>query len=72
MQNETTTSYSNDQQPKREPRVFRSFALPVPAFDHMKEYQRAYHEKHGVWLNNNYILTVILAEHKEMILNAGK
>lgn len=44
--------------------VFRQFALPVATFDYFKEYQRSYERKHGVRLNNNQLLVVMLAEHK--------
>ena len=46
--------------------VFRQFALPVATFDYLKDYQRGYERKHGVRLNNNQLLVVILAEHKEL------
>lgn len=46
--------------------VFRQFALPVATFDYFKEYQRSYERKHGVRLNNNQLLVVMLAEHKEL------
>ncbi len=46
--------------------VFRQFALPVVTFDYFKEYQRSYERKHGVRLNNNQLLAVMLAEHKEL------
>lgn len=44
--------------------VFRQFALPVATFDYLKDYQRSYERKHGVRLNNNQLLVVMLAEHK--------
>lgn len=44
--------------------VFRQFALPVDTFDYLKSFQRDYERKHGVKLNNNQLLVVILAEHK--------
>lgn len=46
--------------------VFRQFALPVATFDYFKEYQRGYERKYGVRLNNNQLLVVMLAEHKEL------
>lgn len=46
--------------------VFRQFALPVATFDYLKDYQRGYERKHGVRLNNNQLLVVMLAEHKEL------
>ena len=44
--------------------VFRQFALPVATFDYFKECQRSYERKHGVRLNNNQLLVVLLAEHE--------
>lgn len=45
--------------------VFRQVAFPVSAFDYLKEFQRTHHEQHGVWLNNNRCVALILAEHKQ-------
>lgn len=50
---------------KPEPLVFRQVAFPVSAFDYLKEVQRGYEKTHGVRLNNNQVLAVILAEHKK-------
>lgn len=47
-------------------RVFRNFALPVPAFDHLKEFQRSYEGQHGVKINNNQALAIILEQHRQM------
>jgi hypothetical protein len=44
--------------------VFRQFALPVSTFDYLKDFQRAYEGRHGVKLNNNQVIAVILSEHK--------
>lgn len=49
----------------REAVVFRQVAFPVSAFDHLKECQRAYEQQHGTRLNNNQVLALILAEHKQ-------
>lgn len=46
--------------------VFRQFALPVSTFDYLKDFQRAYEGRHGVRLNNNQVIAVILSEHKEV------
>jgi hypothetical protein len=46
--------------------VFRQFALPVATFDYLKDFQRGYERKHGVRLNNNQLLVIMLAEHKEL------
>lgn len=45
--------------------VFRSIAFPVSAFDYLKNFQRAYHRQHGVTLNNNQALAIILREHQQ-------
>lgn len=44
--------------------VFRQIAFPVSAFDYLKDFQRSYERKHGVRLNNNQALAIILSEHK--------
>lgn len=46
--------------------VFRQFALPVTTFDYMKDFQRRYERKHGVRLNNNQLLVVMLGQLKEI------
>jgi hypothetical protein len=48
-----------------EPAVFRSIAFPLSAFDYLKQFQRDYQERHGVSLNNNQALAVILEEHQK-------
>lgn len=47
--------------------VFRNFALPVPAFDHLKDVQRGYEKQHGVKINNNQTLAIILRQHQKML-----
>lgn len=44
--------------------VFRQFALPVETFDHLKQFQRAYEQRHNVSLTNNQTLAIILQQHK--------
>lgn len=51
---------------KPEPLVFRQVAFTVSAFDYLKEFQRGYEKTHGVRLNNNQVLAVIFAEHKQL------
>lgn len=46
------------------PPVFRQIAFPLTTFDYLKTFQRRYADKHGVTLNNNQTLAVILAEHQ--------
>lgn len=47
--------------------VFRSIALPVSAFDHLKDFQREYERRNGVRLTNNQALTIILKQHRQFI-----
>jgi hypothetical protein len=51
--------------------VFRQFALPVSTFDYLKGFQRAYEGMHGVKLNNNQVIAIILSEHKEINEESG-
>lgn len=44
--------------------VFRSFAIPAPMFDHLKDFQRTYEKAHGVKITNNHALSIILGEHQ--------
>lgn len=45
--------------------VFRSFALPVTTFDYLKQFQRDYQARYGVWINNNEAITIILRQHQQ-------
>lgn len=45
--------------------VFRNFSLPVPTFDHLKQFQREYERQHNVKLTNSQVLAIILEEHKK-------
>ena len=47
--------------------VYRQFALPVSAFDHLKEFQRGYEQLHNVTITNAQTLTIILEQHKKHI-----
>lgn len=47
--------------------VFRNFALPVATFDHLKQFQRSYQEKHLVTLNNSQTLAVMLRQHRQLM-----
>lgn len=47
--------------------VFRSIALPVSAFDHLKDFQREYERRYGSRLTNNQALTIILKQHQQFI-----
>lgn len=51
----------------KNPYVLRSFALPVPAFDHLKSFQRSYEREHHVKLTNSQVLAIILREHQELL-----
>lgn len=54
---------------QHEKTVFRQFALPVSVFDHMKQFQRDYEQRHKVRLTNNEVLTIILKQHQEQQSN---
>lgn len=36
--------------------VFRNVSLPVPTFDHLKNFQREYERQHNVKLSNSQVL----------------
>lgn len=46
--------------------VFRSFALPVEAFDHLKDCQRHIQRTEGLHLTNGRLLARLLMEHKAL------
>lgn len=54
-------------QREKEKVIYRSVAIPVSAFDLLKEFQREYERKHGVRLNNNEALTIIIKQHRKFI-----
>jgi len=56
----------NHDPPNRAPAVFRHMAIPVPAFDHLKEFQRAHTARTGQRLTLNETLALMVAEHKAM------
>lgn len=47
--------------------VFRSFALPVPTFDYLKQFQRAYEQQQKVSLTNNQTLAIIMQQHQQFL-----
>lgn len=49
--------------------VFRNFAIPVSAFDYLKQFQRDYEQRYRVRLTNNQVLAIILREHQEQQIN---
>lgn len=51
--------------------VFRSIAFPVATFDLLKQFQRDYEGDHGVSINNNQALTIILTQHRQHIEESG-
>lgn len=57
---------------KPEALVFRQVAFTLTTFDYLKEFQRGYERMHGVRLNNNQTLAVILAEHRQMNVDSGE
>jgi hypothetical protein len=52
----------------KEQLIFRQVGIPESLFTYLKDYQRAHHEQHGVWLNNSRCLALILAEHRQAAL----
>ena len=46
--------------------VYRHIAFPVATFDYLKDFQRSYAGAHGVVLNNNQALALILSQHKAL------
>lgn len=50
---------------KQEQVIYRHVALPVSAFDHLKQYQRAT-EVSGKRLTNSEALAAILKEHRQL------
>lgn len=52
--------------------VFRSFALPVQAFDHLKECPRRIQQAEGVHLTNGRLLARLLMEHKALTAPPGR
>lgn len=58
--------------PENEKLVFRCIAFPLPSFDYLKDFQRAYEAKHGVHINNNQALAVILGEHRQLTGASGE
>lgn len=51
--------------------VFRNFALPVPTFDHLKEFQREYEQQNQIKLTNSQTLAIILEQHKQQMAVAA-
>ena len=45
--------------------IFREFALPLSAFNYLKNWQRDYQARHGVSITNNQALAIILREHQQ-------
>ena len=48
-----------------EPTVIRQVVFPLRCFDHLKQTQRMYEAEHGVSLNNNQVLALILEQHAQ-------
>lgn len=47
--------------------VFRNVSLPVPTFDHLKNFQREYERQHNVKLSNSQVLAIMLRQHQELV-----
>ena len=52
------------------PRIFRNFALPLPTFECMKNFQREYEARFGSKLSNTQVLTLILSQHRQLTQSA--
>lgn len=53
------------------PRIFRNFALPLPTFEYMKNFQRDYEARFGSKLSNTQVLTLILSQHRQLTQSAS-
>lgn len=51
---------------KQDQVVYRQIALPVSAFDHLKDYQRDTERRTGSRLTNSEALAAILKEHQQL------
>lgn len=51
--------------------IFRNFSLPLPAFDHLKQFQRRYEQQHQVRLTNSQALALILRQHQAWASEEG-
>lgn len=58
-------------QPEREKAVFRTVPIPVSAFDHIKDTQRAIQARTGHALTFNEVFARIVHEHKHFTQNAS-
>ena len=52
-------------------RIYRSLALPVPTFDHIKQFQRGYKEGFGIDLSNSQTIAIMLQQHKTLTAQEG-
>lgn len=53
------------------PRIFRNFALPLPTFEYMKNFQRDYEARFGSKLSNTQVLTLIVSQHQQLTQSAS-
>lgn len=58
------------QQPEREKAVFRTVPIPVSAFDHIKDTQRAIQARTGQAPTFNEVFALIVHQHKQLTQNA--
>lgn len=59
-------------QPEREKAVFRTVPIPVSAFDHIKDTQRAIQARTGRAVTFNEVFARIVHEHKHLTQNAAQ
>lgn len=67
MQSDSTPSPTEGQ---REKAVFRTVPIPVSAFDHIKDTQRAIQARTGRTVTFNEVFSLIVHEHKQHQQNA--
>jgi hypothetical protein len=58
------------QPPEREKAVFRTVPIPVSAFDHIKDTQRAIQARTGQAMTFNEVFARIVHQHKHLTKNA--
>lgn len=59
-------------QAQREKAVFRNLAIPVSAFDHIKDTQRAIQARTGQHVSLNDTVAHIVRQHKQHTQNAAQ
>lgn len=60
------------QHPEREKAVFRTVPIPISAFDHIKDTQRAIQARTGRAVTFNEVFALIVHEHRQFTQNAAQ